>query len=87
MPLLLIGLFFFPQINVILLFSLIGLIVTKRSSLPLEKYELLGVLHSKTDSILQGNNVPDAASCNLVAFHRRDRCDSSNQLKRPIWSK
>jgi hypothetical protein len=23
----------------------------------------------------------------LVAFRRRDRCDSSNQLKRPIWSK
>jgi hypothetical protein len=65
MPLLLIGLFFFPQINVILLFSLIGLIVTKRSFLPLEKYDLLGVLHSKTDSILQGNNVPDAAASNM----------------------
>jgi hypothetical protein len=35
----------------------------------------------------QGNNVLDAASCNLVPFCRRDRCDSSNQLKRPIWSK
>ena len=26
----------------------------------------------------QGNNVLDAASCNFVAFRRRDRCDSPN---------
>jgi hypothetical protein len=26
---------------------------------------LLGVLHSKSDSILQGNNVPDAAASNM----------------------
>jgi hypothetical protein len=34
----------------------------------------------------QGNNLLDAPASNTDGFLSRDTCDSSTQLKRPIWN-
>jgi hypothetical protein len=41
----------------------------------------------KQTQFLHGNNVLDAAACNIDGFLWRDTFVSSTQLNRPIWNK
>jgi hypothetical protein len=48
------------------------------------KTDLQKIFLTKTNSVLQGNNVPVAPASNINGFLWRDTCVASTQLNRPL---